>query len=555
MREEITGFDTELVQESTQFVEALKAVRLPVENLWTEISRHLSPNELKYIAEFKDVQGRRERTNILRFDGSATVALKRCVGLMLNHFAPSGNKWFDFKPISRADELRYADTFFEINDRIFQEMYLLNSSFSQTTIDCIHSVLAYGNSCVYINEKPELNGVDISTVPIDTVWVSGDNSRAVKKFVVQQMLNLAEIAEWYPEYIESGGQLFSNSGGNATQIQKETAIINIVLPAKSIDIPIAKKLKNPKKYEWLLLTYIPQTRELLRYSFLDFCPYIYFRGSAFPNSTTPYGDSIGAEVLPNLMTTNLMERDRLSLAAHISNPKILAYVSELVSMKDLVRGNGGVVRISDRGYNSGRPSASVLQVDGRGMPITAEVMNGQRQTIMQFFMLDMLQSSMSATARQTTDEVMIRMAERSAVLMPYLGRFYSEYASPILNTYLKILSKEGQVEIPKELTTDKDVRLAFKSPAIKSMNSDRITGLIRTAEIAANLMAVYPEMRFKLDAMKYLNEFAEAMDVSDVLVDDNVAQSKVEAMQAQQQMMADRQYSLEMAKQQGQIIR
>lgn len=139
----------------------------------------------------------------------------------------------------------------------------------------------------------------------------------------------------------------------------------------------------------------------------------------------------------------------------------------------------------------------------------------------------------------TAREVAEKHEEKLLMLGPVLERLHSELLDGLVNRTFNILQRAGVLPPPPKELANTELAVEYISVLAQAQRMVGITGLERTLGFAMSLVNVWPEARYKIDAMQAIDEFAGAAGISPRVVRPD---DETEAMMAaEQQAMAQQQ--------------
>ena len=124
----------------------------------------------------------------------------------------------------------------------------------------------------------------------------------------------------------------------------------------------------------------------------------------------------------------------------------------------------------------------------------------------------------------TATEVSERMADLSRQIGSSFGRLQSEFIHPLLKRIIRILSKQGRIELPR--ANGREVKIAARSPLAKAQHMQDIADVNRFNEIIAGTFG--PQMVNVIinqnETAKYL---ASKMNLPEKLIRDEEEQRQI----------------------------
>ena len=140
----------------------------------------------------------------------------------------------------------------------------------------------------------------------------------------------------------------------------------------------------------------------------------------------------------------------------------------------------------------------------------------------------------------TATEVSERMADLSRQIGASFGRLQSELINPLLRRIIRILSKQGRIDIPK--VNGREVKIAPRSPLAQAQHLQDVADVTRFNEIIAGTFG--PQMiNLIVDQNATAKYLAEKMNLPEKLIRD----------EEEQKQLADRMSQLQQSSEEGEI--
>jgi len=121
------------------------------ENHWQEVSDYMLPRK----AEITKERARGDKRHTLIFDATAIHALELLAASLHGMLTSSANKWFSLR--FKETELNSLDEAKEWLEDATSRMYdvIAKSNFQQEIFECYHDLIAFGTSCLMIEEDQD----------------------------------------------------------------------------------------------------------------------------------------------------------------------------------------------------------------------------------------------------------------------------------------------------------------------------------------------------------------------------------------------------------------
>ncbi len=154
------------------------------------------------------------------------------------------------------------------------------------------------------------------------------------------------------------------------------------------------------------------------------------------------------------------------------------------------------------------------------------------------FYVDLFLMLANTDRRQiTAREIAEKHEEKLLMLGPVLERLHNELLDPLIDRTFNILQRNGVLPPPPPELQDVDLRVDYVSVLAQAQQLVGVGSIERLSGFAANLAAVWPEARHKIDPLQAVDDYAEAIGINPRVVrsDDEVQQMvAADAAQAQQ---------------------
>ena len=175
--------------------------------------------------------------------------------------------------------------------------------------------------------------------------------------------------------------------------------------------------------------------------------------------------------------------------------------------------------------------------------IKEEILNVENR-VQRAFYEDLFLMLANTDRRQiTAREVAEKHEEKLLMLGPVLERLHTELLDPLIDRTFNILQQNGVLPPPPQELQERELDVEYVSVLAQAQRLVATGGLERVAGFAANLAAVWPEARHKVDAVQMVDDFSDAMGINPKVVrsDDEVEAIATAETQAAQQQAAQQQ--------------
>ena len=385
------------------------------------------------------------------FDETAVVGIQEFASRLQAGICPTYGRWANFEAGSDIP----PDIKPQINeqlDSITQYVFevIAGSNFNQEVheafMDC-----AIGTGVMLVEEGDSLNPIKFTAIPLPKVMLNNGPDNRVDTVFRKRQISYNRLMTAYPQAVMSDNMLRRIE-------EKKSNKANIVEGCFRIyDEP------NVEKYKYCVVCMNEQ--EMIYETELNGVgsnPYIVFRWNKASGEV--YGRGPVFNTMAAIKTTNLTV-ELILQNAQMSISGIYTYEDDGVINPDnisLVPGSLIPVAPNSRGLIP-------LNAAGR-FDVAQLVLGDMRQNIKKALYMETLGrpegTPMSAT------EVAERMADLSRQIGSSFGRLQAEFISPLLRRIIRILTKQGRIEIPR--IDDREVKIISTSPLSQAQHQQDV---------------------------------------------------------------------------------
>jgi len=433
------------------------------------------------------------------FDETAVVGVQEFASRLQSGIVPTFARWADFQAGVEIPEEQKSQVNLQL-DKITEYVFevLQNSNFNQEVHEAFMD-LAVGTGCMLVEEGDAVNPIKFTAVPlpklcllngpdgkIDTVY----RTRKVKPEHIKVLYPKAVMPEYFDPLKE----------------KKEHKIIEAVYRIYE---------DNVEKYKYCVVLENPKAvlfEEI--YTGEGSNPYLVFRwnkASGEVYGRGPIFNAMGAIKTCNLTIELILQNAQMAVSG------VYTYEDDGVINPDniaLVPGSLIPVAPGSRGLNSIQSASN--------FDVAQLVLNDMRQNIKKALYMETL--GRPEGTPMTATEVSERMADLSRQIGSSFGRLQSEFIHPLLKRIIRILSKQGRIELPK--VNGREVKIAARSPLAKAQHMQDISDVNRFNEIIAGTFG--PQMINVIvnqnETAKYL---ASKMNLPEKLIRDEEEQQQI----------------------------
>ena len=252
-----------------------------------------------------------------------------------------------------------------------------------------------------------------------------------------------------------------------------------------------------------------------------------------------FGRSPSYNALPDIKTLNKAVEIGLKAWAKAIDPPLLVQDDGVI----------GKVRMTPGGITVVRNDAAIkpLQI-GSNWQITDLKENQLRTAIRQAYYSDQLQ--LQDGPQMTATEVQVRYELMQRLLGPTLGRFQSEFLTPLIERVFGIMFRAGGFLPAPEIIEGQSIDVEYVGPLARSQRMEEATAVERLYQLAMQIVQLDPNIMDVIDHDKAIRARAGLLGVpKSVLRGEGEVAELREARAPQQQM----QQEIMMAQQQADI--
>ena len=458
---------------------------------------------------FYDESPGQRRTDKI-FDETAVVGVQEFASRLQAGIVPTFARWADFQAGSEIPPEQKPEINLEldkITDYVFQ--ILQTSNFNQEIHEAFMD-LAIGTGVMLVEEGDAINPIKFSSIPLTRVCLNNGPDGAIDTVYRTRYCKPDEINILYPKAVlpENFDPL------------RQTKKIKIVEAVYKIYEP------NVEKYK--LCVVMEDPKHILfeeTYTGEGANPYLVFRWNKASGEV--YGRGPVFNAMAAIKTCNLTI-ELILQNAQMSVSGVYTYEDDGVINPDnisLVPGSLIPVAPGSRGLT---PIQAASNFD-----VAQLVLNDMRANIKKALYMEALGKPEGTP--MTATEVSERMADLSRQIGASFGRLQSELINPLLRRIIRILSKQGRIDIPK--VNGREVKIAPRSPLAQAQHLQDVADVTRFNEIIAGTFG--PQMiNLIVDQNATAKYLAEKMNLPEKLIRDEEEQKQLADRMSQLQQSA-----------------
>ena len=438
---------------------------------------------------FYDESPGQRRTDKI-FDETAVVGVQEFASRLQAGITPTFARWADFQAGSEVPKEQKQQINLDL-DKITEYVFelLQTSNFNQEIHEAFMD-LAIGTGVLLVEEGDAINPIKFTSIPLTKVCLMNGPDGKIDTVYRTRLCKPEEINILYPKAVlpENFDPL------------KQTKQIKI--------IEAVYKIHKPNVEEFKLCVFMEDPKHILyeeEYKGEGSNPYLVFRWNKASGEV--YGRGPVFNAMSAIKTCNLTI-ELILQNAQMSVSGVYTYEDDGVINPDnisLVPGSLIPVAPGSRGLT---PIQAASNFD-----VAQLVLNDMRANIKKALYMEALGKPEGTP--MTATEVSERMADLSRQIGSSFGRLQSELINPLLRRIIRILSKQGRIEIPK--VNGREVKIAPRSPLAQAQHLQDVADVSRFNEIIAGTFG--PQMINVIvnqnETAKYL---AEKMNLPEKLI-------------------------------------
>ena len=440
------------------------------------------------------------------FDETAVVGVQEFASRLQAGITPTFARWADFQAGSEIPPNQKPSINLEL-DKITEYVFevLQQSNFNQEIHEAFMD-LAIGTGVILVEEGDAVNPIKFTSVPLTRVCLNNGPDGKIDTIYRTRMCKPDEINILYPK-----AKLPENF--DPLKQKKKIKLIEAIYKVYE---------DNVEKYKFCVVMENPKAVLLEEYYEGEGSnPYLVFRwnkASGEVYGRGPVFNAMGAIKTCNLTIELILQNAQMSVSG------VYTYEDDGVINPDnisLVPGSLIPVAPGSRGL---LPIQAASNFD-----VAQLVLNDMRQNIKKALYMEAL--GRPEGTPMTATEVSERMADLSRQIGSSFGRLQSELITPLLKRIIRILSKQGRIDIPK--VNGREVKIAPRSPLAQAQHLQDVADVTRFNEIIAGTFG--PQMiNLIVDQNETAKYLAEKMNLPEKLIRDEQEQKQL--MEQLQQM-------------------
>lgn len=470
-------------EEEIVHYDAAKSQRSGRENEWRLSSAYCLPEHYGVWQSEGPVQiGNSGQQAVRRtvFDSTGARSLPKYTSVLERLATPNGSRYQGLKSnnanlnkIKRVKE--YFDT---VTDLLFKMRGTPVSRFRVATSEVYASLGCYGTGPLFIGQRTpnplyKQRAIIYKGVLLRDMFVLVNDNDEVVAIYRRFYLNARQFIEKFPD--EPIPKCFSAATGGAKENTFKEFVHCVRVRGGDYDESALDARRHP-----IVGSYVNIADRMYvgpEHGFRSF-PYLVPR--TFTVSGDPYGFSPASRVISSMGGASATKKTYLKQGQKAVDPVLLGYDDGVLN---------GDVDLRPGAYNPGGVDSQgrmlIRALEGGNFQVAEKLLEHDRADIEDSFFVTLFQI-LNETPEMTATEVIERVAEKTALLAPTMGRLQSELLGPCTDREIDLLAEMGQLPVmPPELVEAKgEYEIAYTSPMAKGIHAEETAGFSRTVELA-----------------------------------------------------------------------
>lgn len=483
-----------LVQKLKRRQAQLEEIRQPWEHDWKRIAEYIIPR-LEFMDEAEITEGGRIGTK--RYDGSTQNALEIFASGLQGYSASPSMEWFKLRMRNRMiEKLPGVKEWLEECDEGMYSAFAI-SNFYEELYKSFRGIGSIGTVSLYTEEDLNEGKIVFSDIHPIECYIAENRYGKVDTLHRKFKLSARNAIEKFDENKLS--EKIKKDAEKSPDTKYE--FIHAVFPNNR---KVFGKLNSQNK-RYYSCYFESDGKETVKDGGYDQFPYSVWRWGK--NSNELFGRSCAHNALIEVLTLNEVKKDLLLAAQREVDPPMMAPLT-----------HRGRLRITPGGINyyENLDDERIIPVYERGtnFPIALEREQDIREIIRKHFYVDFFLMLASADVQMTATEIIERQQEKSVMLSPYISIMNTEFFDSIIDRVFQIEYNAGRLpEIPPVLYefVGQEIEIEYMGPLAQAQKRlFETSGIVRSLQVSAPVMEMFPETKDKIDADKLIAVLLES---------------------------------------------
>jgi hypothetical protein len=510
----------DLARELKDNLSRLQSKRQNWESHWQEVADYMLPRK----SDINRERSKGDKRNIQIFDSTAVHSLELLSSSLHGMLTSQANRWF---------QLRYKEAILNDSDEAkewledaMDKMYIAfaRSNFQQEVFEAYHDLIAFGTSCLFIEEDQD-DIIRFSSRHIKEIYIT-ENEKGFVDTMYRKFKMTAKAA------LERFGK-DSVSRDLLVKFQKtpfdDIELVHVVKPRSIIDPRKLDKKNMPFQSVYMEF----ETGHIISIGGFREFPYVVPRYLKASNEI--YGRSPGMNSLADVKVLNKMVEVSMKAAQKQVDPPLLVPDDAMILP---IRTAPGSLNY----YRSGsRDRIEALNI-GANNPLGLNMEDQRRRAISRTFHVDQLLIQENRT--MTATEVMQRNQEKMKILGPVIGRLQQELLQPLITRVFNIMLRTKQFLPAPEALTNQEVDIEYVSPVAIAQKGSQLESIMRGLELFGSISNIAPVTDY-IDENGLVKQIINILGLPAKMIKSDKQVEEVRAVR-QEQQAAQAQMQMEM---------
>nr|BAR33721.1 head-tail connector protein [uncultured Mediterranean phage uvMED] len=510
----------DLARELKDNLSRLQSKRQNWESHWQEVADYMLPRK----SDINRERSKGDKRNIQIFDSTAVHSLELLSSSLHGMLTSQANRWF---------QLRYKEAILNDSDEAkewledaMDKMYIAfaRSNFQQEVFEAYHDLIAFGTSCLFIEEDQD-DIIRFSSRHIKEIYIT-ENEKGFVDTMYRKFKMTAKAA------LERFGK-DSVSRDLLVKFQKtpfdDIELVHVVKPRSIIDPRKLDKKNMPFQSVYMEF----ETGHIISIGGFREFPYVVPRYLKASNEI--YGRSPGMNSLADVKVLNKMVEVSMKAAQKQVDPPLLVPDDAMILP---IRTAPGSLNY----YRSGsRDRIEALNI-GANNPLGLNMEDQRRRAISRTFHVDQLLIQENRT--MTATEVMQRNQEKMKILGPVIGRLQQELLQPLITRVFNIMLRTKQFLPAPEALTNQEVDIEYVSPVAIAQKGSQLESIMRGLELFGSISNIAPVTDY-IDENGLVKQIINILGLPAKMIKSDKQVQEVRAVR-QEQQAAQAQMQMEM---------
>lgn len=422
----------------------------------------------------------------IAYDTTGMRALPKYMAVLERMCTPHNTKWHGLTASDRslARQRRVRLFFDELRDELFRARYEARANFKQAVSEVYGSIGVYGTGPIYYGKRnvSPLNrtpGILYKACPLRDVYILVNDDGEVDTVFRRFFLTIRQFYQKFPNIELPPSMAVKVTAGTTPSDNDFFEFIHVVHPRNDFDPEAMGATSLP-----IVGGYVCVVDECYVDEEHGFASMPYLTPRTFTTAGNPYGFAPAAQAGPAMGTASAIKKTTIKQGQKAVDPVLLAFDDGVMN---------GVVDLRPGSVNYGGVDKQgrklIHALESGNFVVSEKLLEQERQDINDCFFVTLFQI-LTETPEMTATEVVERIAEKSALLSPTMGRLQSELLGPGIMREIDLLVELGRMpQMPPELIEAKgEYEIVYTSPMAKGMYAEEVSGFMRAVESALTIV-------------------------------------------------------------------